>query len=524
MSETAKSAGNRETVPAGCLPPWEVGELPEPPPIGWSPRSLLGPGLLMTGAAIGAGEWLIGPAMTSQYGAAMMWLALISIILQACYNLEVMRYTLYCGEPILVGCFRTRPGPVFWTFVYLALDFGAIWPYLAANAAVPLTAAFMGHIPGAAVDMAGNAIPDAIRDHELLIKQWVSYGVFISVFIPLIFGGKVYNSMEKVMTAKIVLVLGYLLFIGIFYVKGSTWMELWGGWIGSPGTRDGKFSFHWLPQQAQGEVLDYALLASFAAIAGAGGLSNTAFSAYCRDKGWGMGPLVGALPSAVGGHTIELSHVGKVFHVNQTSLARWKGWLKIINRDQWAIWVIGCIFGMAIPSLVSLEFIRDLGRKVEGDELAAVTARLITERTGHQAFWWLTLLCGFMVLTPSQISTIDGIIRRWTDIIWTGIPAVQKMGGNQVKYIYYGLLAAYAVFGMIVLIVLPKPLVLVKIASILYNYALGFSALHTLVLNCTLMPRELRPGIWLRIGMCLAFVFFTVVSVFATVQFIHGLK
>jgi hypothetical protein len=478
----------------------------------------------MTGAAIGAGEWLIGPAMTSQYGAVMMWLALISIVLQACYNLEVMRYTLYCGEPILVGCFRTRPGPIFWTFVYLALDFGAIWPYLAANAAVPLTAAFMGHIPGAAFDMAGNVIPDAIREHELLIKQWVSYGVFISVFIPLVFGGKVYNSMEKVMTAKLVLVLGYLLFIGIFFVKGSTWWELWSGWIGSPGIRDGNFSLQWLPDKPAGEKLDYALLASFAAIAGAGGLSNTAFSAYCRDKGWGMGPLVGALPSAVGGHTIELSHVGKVFNVNETSLARWKGWLKVINRDQWAIWVIGCIFGMAIPSLVSLEFIRDLGRKVEGDELAAVTAKLITERTGHQIFWWLTLLCGFMVLTPSQVSTIDGIVRRWTDIIWTGIPAVQKMGGNQVKYVYYGLLSAYSIFGMIVLIVLPKPLVLVKIASILYNYALGFSALHTLVLNCTFLPRELRPGPWLRIGMSLAFVFFTIVSVFATVQFIRGLK
>jgi hypothetical protein len=435
-----------------------------------------------------------------------------------------MRYTLYCGEPILVGCFRTLPGPKFWTFAYLILDFGAIWPYLAANAAVPLTAAFLGHIPGAEFDMDRNPIAADVRAHELLIKQWVSYGIFISVFIPLIFGGKVYNSMEKVMTAKIIVVLGYLTFIGVFYVSGSTWLELWGGWIGSPAIRDGRLSFQWLPTTNPGEQLDFALLASFAAIAGAGGLSNTAFSAYCRDKGWGMGPLVGALPSAVGGHTIELSHVGKVFKVNATSLERWTGWLKIINRDQWTIWVIGCIFGMAIPSLVSLEFIRDLGRKVEGDELAAVTAKLISERTGHAIFWWLTLLCGFMVLTPSQISTIDGIIRRWTDIIWTGIPAVQKMGGNQVKYVYYGLLSAYAAFGMVVLITLPKPLVLVKIASVMYNYALGFSALHTLVLNCTMLPRELRPGWKLRAGLFLAFVFFTIVSIFATKQFIAGLS
>ena len=58
-----------------------------------------------------------------------------------------------------------------------------------------------------------------------------------------------------------------------------------------------------------------------------------------------------------------------------------------------------------------------------------------------------------------------------------------------------------------------------KIASILFNYALGFSALHTLVLNCTLMPRELRPGWILRVCMVLAFVFFTAVSVIATLQY-----
>ena len=35
-----------------------------------------------------------------------------------------------------------RPGPAFWTWVYLIVDFGGIWPYVSANAAVPLAAAF----------------------------------------------------------------------------------------------------------------------------------------------------------------------------------------------------------------------------------------------------------------------------------------------------------------------------------------------------------------------------------------------
>jgi hypothetical protein len=510
MPEATVAPNSAERVPAGRMPPWEVGELPQPPAIAWNPRALLGPGLLMAGAAIGGGEWLTGPAITAQYGGTIMWIALISIVLQACYNMEVMRYTLYCGEPILTGCFRTLPGPVFWTFAYLALDFGAIWPYLSANAAVPLTAAFLGHIPGAAVDLVGNAIPEATRLHELGIKQWVSYGIFCSVFVPLIFGGKVYNALEKVMVAKIILVLGYLTFLGVFYVAPATWYEVFSGFIGSPRIRDGSLSFQWLPPK--GTEIDWALIAAFASIAGAGGLSNTAFSAYCRDKGWGMGPLVGALPSAIGGHMIQLSHVGKVFPVNDANLARWRGWLRVIRRDQWPIWVVGCILGMAIPSLVSLQFISSLGRKVTGDELAAVTAKLISEHTGHQIFWWLTLLCGFLVLAPSQVSTIDGIMRRWTDIIWTGIPAVQKLHGNQVKYVYYGLLMLYWVFGMGVLILIPDPLGMLKFATTWYNLALGCSSLHTLVVNCTLLPAPLRPGWRMRLLMVLAFLFYIVLA------------
>ena len=34
-----------------------------------------GPGLFMAGAAIGGGEWLTGPLVTTQYGGGLLWLA-----------------------------------------------------------------------------------------------------------------------------------------------------------------------------------------------------------------------------------------------------------------------------------------------------------------------------------------------------------------------------------------------------------------------------------------------------------------
>ena len=72
----------------------------------------------------------------------------------------------------------------------------------------------------------------------------------------------------------------------------------------------------YLRQHGRLPDLNWAMLAAFAAIAGIGGTSNTLLSNYARDKGWGMGKLVGAIPSAVGGSTVTLSHVGKVFPID----------------------------------------------------------------------------------------------------------------------------------------------------------------------------------------------------------------
>ena len=97
------------------MPRWDGGELPEAPAFSarnWT--SMLGPGLVMASAAIGGGEWLTGPVVTSRYGGGLLWLAAISILVQVIYNVEISRYTLYTGEPIFTGKFRTLPGPMFW--------------------------------------------------------------------------------------------------------------------------------------------------------------------------------------------------------------------------------------------------------------------------------------------------------------------------------------------------------------------------------------------------------------------------
>ena len=65
---------------------------------------------------------------------------------------------------------------------------------------------------------------------------------------------------------------------------------------------------------------------------------------------------------------------------------------------------------------------------------------------------------------------------------------------------------------------LNTPTMLIKIASLGYNYALGFSCWHTLAVNVILLPRELRPNWLVRIGLVLSGLFFVALGVLATAK------
>lgn len=255
--------------------------------------------------------------------------------------------------------------------------------------------------------------------------------------------------------------------------------------------------------------LDWAVIVGFIAIAGAGGLTNTMFSNYARDKGWGMGCHVGAIPSAFGGVKIGLSHTGKVFPLSEENRSRWHGWMRHIRRDQ-AIWIVASVIGMALPCMMSLEFIRNAA--VFQDRVTAMSAEGIATRfpAYAQMFWFLTLFCGFLVLAPGQISVGDQVARRWTDMIWNASPRAKKFG--EVRKLYYSILAAFCVLSFIILVAFP-PVKIAIVSAVLQNIALGSTALMSLYVNRSLLPKELHPGWFHQIGVVLCGIFFLSISV-----------
>ena len=497
------------------MPQWNVGELPEAPEFRWTGLwQFLGPGLLMGGAAIGGGEWLQGPLTTARYGGGLLWLATLSILGQVLYNIEISRYTLYTGEPIFTGKFRTLPGPMFWVTLYLMLDFGSIFPYLAASAATPL-AMLLGKVTDT----------NDIASHAGLLKG-LSIAIFVLSFVPLIFGGKIYNSLKAVMAFKLVVVLGFLTILAVGYSHADTWIDILTGFFKFGQVPVGRTEldnvFVALWEGRPLPVIDLTTMASLSAlvaISGQGGLSNTPSSNYTRDQGWGMGSHVGAIPSLIGGHNIQLSHVGTVFHVNEKSLPRWKRWYKHLRRDQLGIWLPACFIGLALPSMLSVEFLEP-HTVLEGDQAkwaaSVMTAGAVGERVGQQAgetigngFRFMTLFCGFLVLSTCMASTIDGFVRRWVDVFWTASKKLHTLGPGKIRHVYFAVLLGYGVLGMTMLAVMPEPKKLIEVAGIIYNFALGFSCWHVVVLNGILLPKELRPNWLVRVGLSFVGLFFS---------------
>jgi hypothetical protein len=573
-----------------AMPRWTTGELVDAPRFrlkNWF--AMIGPGLLMGGAAIGGGEWLTGPLVTARFGGALLWLATLSIVFQVFYNLEISRYALYSGEPIFTGKFRTLPGPRFWLAAYLLLDIGAIFPYLSASAATPVFALGAGRMPDPrSTEALIHFFGFGCTDKTML--NLLGCGIFVVCMVPLIFGGKIYNSLKAVMSFKIVTVFGFLMVLAFGFSQADTWTEIFSGFVkfgnvpivrgedrngngildagedwdgdghldvdeslpktidtdadgiadahadtdgdGKPdewrdidgdGIRDGDSVDNIFVSLWQGRGFPLvnlsmiSLLCAMVAISGQGGLSNTPLSNYTRDQGWGMGHHVGAIPSVVGGHQLQLSHVGCVFQVNAETLPRWKRWYRHLMRDQLVVWMPACFIGLALPSMLSVQFLR---RGTEADvwTAAGMTADSVGENvglawgstTGH-VFKLLTLFCGFLVLAPTVSSTADGVIRRWLDVFWTSSARLRKVDPRHIGKLYFGVLCCYTVFSLAMLLFVPGELLL-KVATNIFNYALGFSCWHALAVNLILLPRELRPGWFVRIGMLLAGAFFMTVA------------
>ena len=444
------------------MPRWNLGPLVDAPRFTWRNWfAMLGPGLLMGGSAIGGGEWLMGPAVTARYGGALMWLATLSILGQVVYNLEISRYTLYTGEPIFTGKFRTLPGPRFWLTAYLILDFGSVFPYLAANAATPLAAVILGKIPVATEHW--TTLHFFGREYELTqadvdagsgLCDLPAVAVAADLWrqdLQLAQGGDDVQDRHRV---RLLDLSGDLLLDDVDLARDRLGLLPLRHGARATGRDDAVDNIFLSLLRGDGfpaiDLSTIGLLAAFAAIAGQGGPDQYAAEQLHARSGVGDGLSCRRDSQRHRGRNIALSHVGMVFDVTPESLPRWRRWYRHLMRDQLCVWMPACFIGLALPSMLSVQFLAR-GTRVDDWAAAGMTADGVRSHVSSSspggpsvgtAFWYMTLFCGFLVLAPSMASTIDGIVRRWVDVFWTSSPRLRQWDTRRIRNLYFYVLGA----------------------------------------------------------------------------------
>lgn len=483
-SESAQ--GNAKEAQSG-LAPWSMAELPAPPIArGMKFLGIIGPGAIILGTSIGSGEWLLGPAAFVKYGMSLLWVTSVAAFLQTVLNTELIRYTLYTGEPALIGFMRTKPHATFWACFYSFLYFLQVgWPALAGAAAGAIYYLFTGELAGTA--------------HASTV-YWIGAGAFIACVLILLSGRHIEHTLEVLNWVLVVVILGGLTLLCLFFASGTRWVEAGFGLFGFS-VPSGRFAF--FPPGA-----DWFLIGAFAAYSAAGGVVNLTLSNWARDKGFGMGKVVGFIPAAIGGQAIPLAHTGSTFRITTESLARWRGWWRIVQIDQWGVFFIGALLGMGLPAVLYTSFLQT-GEDIRGLAVATALADAMSAQSGP-AIGFLVALMGVWMLFKSQLDILEGTVRAVTDILWTGSDHVRGWAKGEVRLVYYSVLAAVVTWGLIAL-GLAQPIILLQLGANIAGVVFVISAPHILYVNMKFLPKELQPPLWRRVAlvaMALFYVFF----------------
>ena len=182
------------------LPELKKSDLPERSRSFWK---IAGPGAVLVGLSIGAGEIVIWPRIVAQYGASMIWAAVLGVTLQLIINLEIGRWTIATGETIFTGYSRVWKGFGV-TFILLTLV-GWVAPGWARASGLALKGLIVGPA-GYGSDTFWTII------------------TFIMV-AAILFGPKiVYQSVEKTIMMLVVLVTAGLVILAFAVGSAEIWI------------------------------------------------------------------------------------------------------------------------------------------------------------------------------------------------------------------------------------------------------------------------------------------------------------
>jgi len=470
------------------LDPLKPGDLPDKTKPNWK---MWGPGAVLVGLSIGAGEIIIWPRLMAQHGAVLAWAAMLGVFIQLWVNLEVGRYTIATGETIYTGFARIWRwfGPLFILFNIL----GWVVPGWARSSGLAMKALLVG--------------PKGFGSDTF----WTIM-TFVIVALML-FGPKVvYRSIERSVTLLVVIVTGGLIVLVIGVGTADTWREMGAGLVNI------------------GRIPDIEIPSLFSAVvfAGAGGTANLFYSFYLRDKHIGMGARLPTIKNPLRDREEKVPAAGFLYTETPENRGRFRKWWGYVIQDQMIFfWFLNSLT-MMLFMLAALAVLRPLGTVPESGELVWTQALQIGGKMGSFGVT-LFLLVGFATLLSTQITILDGASRSIADIIYTNFKGAQK---RSVGWWYVVVASMWILFGCGFTAMGEfwwdlKELGFLVNAAYMGGFAMAVFVPLTLYMNHRYLPKSARPGVLCTAMMLLAsivYVGFAVMSILTEVGLIGGKK
>ena len=456
-------------LPSKNLPAVETRDLPEPVPF----RKVAGASVIILATAIGSGEFVLWPYITSQVGLVFMWAAILGFLIQFFINMEVERYTLATGETALTGFTRLwKPWGILFIVFALCQNF---WPGWATGAATTLTFALGGG------DVVTITVAGADRDRARADR--------LARRLP---DGREGDGRDGVLDH------------GLRRHRGRA-----GHPTAPPGATSRPASPS--PRYPVGGDLTIALLLGALAFAGAGGANNLVQSNYIRDKNMGMGERIPHIVSPITGEEEADAAIGYSFTPDDENMRRWRGWWSVANKEQFITFFLIGVTSLIVLSVLTYATVgvgADLGEdfdfiQAEGNALKDDIAPWF-----GTAFW----LCGSICLFSTNLGILDYTSRLIADQL--KVSAMRESTFWSESKIYFASVWTMIVFGCIVLLSgLEQPLLLLVISSSIAGVMMFIYSMLLIQLNRRALPHQIKiSGVRLAV-MAFSVLFFGVFSV-----------
>ncbi len=514
-----------------------------PPKLGpnWK---LWGPGAILVGLSIGAGEIIIWPRIVAEFGASMVWAAVVGVFLQMWINFEVGRWTIATGETVFTGYSRVWRG--FGLVFILFTILGWLAPGWGRASGSALKALLVG--------------PDGWGSDTF----WTVI-TFVGAALVL-FGPKlIYKSVERTVEVLVILITAGLILVAVVVGSAQDWGDLGKGMVnfghfesagkrrlltpevtqavnveetlnanqfpdvvrvGMENTLDlsddqkaglkGKVTVAprtegegWVITAGPDEYELYLLHGGLVAVtpplsvkalfialvfAGAGGTANLFYTFYLRDKHIGMGAKMPSMQNPLRGRAEAVPATGFRFNETDENIGRFRAWWRFIRQDQ-------MLFFWGLNSITMLLFIFGALAVLHPDGNVPGKGSLIwdeAEVLGQQwgtAGRYIFLIVGMATLFTTQLTLIDGSARTIADIVYTNVKTAQK---RDVGWWYFVIAISWMVLACLITLVMEQQgvtdLGFLFSAAYMGGFAMAVYVPLTLYLNLKHLPKSAKPG------------------------------